>query len=71
LDPEYIVKTAEANKANLEARGDVPQQAIEQNYQGTIDYFWVFAIPVILIMNTIFGLVVGLIGGLIFKKSNL
>ena len=71
LDPEYIVKTAEANKATLEARGDVPQEAIQQNYQGTIDYFWVFAIPVILIMNTIFGLVVGLVGGLIFKKSNI
>ena len=69
LDPEFAVKTAELTKAALEERGDVPQEAIQQQYQGTIDYFWV-AYPVILIFNTIIGLIVGLVGGLIFKKSN-
>ena len=69
LDPEFAVKTAEISKAALEARGDVPPEVIQQNYQGTIDYFWI-AYPFILIINTIVGLVVGLVGGLIFKKSN-
>ena len=68
LDPEFAVKTAEVTKAALEERGDVPQEAIQQQYQGTIDYFWI-AYPFILIINTIVGLVVGLVGGLIFKKS--
>ena len=68
LDPDFITKTAEASRAALEARGDVPQEMIQQQYQNTIDYFW-FAYPFILIINIILGLIIGLVGGLIFKKS--
>lgn len=70
LDPEFAVKTAEVTKTALEERGDLTQEQIQQQYQGTIDFFWI-AYPFILIINTILGLIVGLVGGLIFKKSNL
>jgi len=68
LDPEFAVKIAEATKTTLEERGDLSQEIIQQQYQNTIDYFWV-SYPFILIGNVIFGLIIGLVGGLIFKKS--
>ncbi len=66
LDTEFITKIAENQRA--EEAGVMTSAQIEQQYQGTINYFWV-SYPVILIFNIIIGLVIGLIGGLIFKKS--
>ncbi len=68
LDTEFITKIAENAKAAAEEAGVMTSAQIEQQYQGTINYFWV-SYPVILIFNIIIGLVIGLIGGLIFKKS--
>jgi hypothetical protein len=68
LDTEFISKIAENSKAAAEEAGVMTTAQIDQQYQGTIDYFWV-SYPIILIINVIIGLVIGLIGGLIFKKS--
>lgn len=68
LDTEFITKIAENTKAAAEEAGVMSSAQIDQQYQGTIDYFWV-SYPIILIFNIIIGLVIGLIGGLIFKKS--
>jgi hypothetical protein len=70
LDTDFITKIAENGKAAAEEAGVMTSAQIDQQYQGTIDYFWV-SYPVILIFNVIMGLVIGLIGGLIFKKSEL
>jgi len=68
LDTEFITKIAENTRAAAEEAGVMTSAQIEQQYQGTIDYFWI-SYPFILIFNVIMGLVIGLIGGLIFKKS--
>lgn len=68
LDTEFATKIAENTKAAAEEAGVMTSAQIEQQYQGTIDYFWI-SYPVILIFNVIMGLVIGLVGGLIFKKS--
>ncbi len=68
LDTEFITKIAENGKAAAEEAGVMTSAQIDQQYQGTIDYFWV-SYPFILIINIIIGLIIGLIGGLIFKKS--
>ncbi len=68
LDTEFITKIAENTKAAAQEAGVMTAAQIEQQYQGTIDYFWI-SYPFILIFNVIMGLVIGLIGGLIFKKS--
>ncbi|NND15758.1 MAG: DUF4199 domain-containing protein [Eudoraea sp.] len=69
LDPEFIVKTAEAAKAAAIEDGRMSSEQIQQQYDGTLNMFWVFTIPVILIFNIIIGLVIGLIDGLILKKA--
>ncbi len=68
MDPDFAVKVAEAQKAAAEADGQMTAAQIEQQYDGTINYFWI-SYPFILIFNIILGLVIGLIGGLILKKS--
>lgn len=68
LDTEFATKIAENAKAAAEEAGVMTSAQIEQQYKGTIDYFWI-SYPVILIFNVIMGLVIGLVGGLLFKKS--
>lgn len=68
LDPDFITKIAENTKAAAEEAGVMTSAQIEQQYEGTINYFWI-SYPVILIASVIQGLIIGLIGGLIFKKS--
>ena len=68
LDTEFIVKIAENQKAAGEAAGVMTEAEIQQQYDGTIDYFWI-SYPFILIFNIIAGLIIGLIGGLILKKA--
>ena len=68
MDPEFATKIAEVQKAKAEADGLMTPEQIQQQYDGTINFFW-FSYPVILIFNIIAGLVIGFIGGLILKKS--
>ena len=68
IDPDFAVKIAENQKAAAEAAGQLSSDQIQQQYDGTVNYFWI-SYPFILIASIIFGLVVGLIGGLILKKS--
>ncbi len=68
LDTEFAVKIAEGQKAANEAAGVLTDAQIQQQYDGTINFFWI-TYPFILIFNIIAGLVIGLIGGLILKKA--
>ena len=68
LDPEFATKIAEVTKAKAEADGQMTPEQIQQQYDGTINYFWI-TYPFILIFNIIVGLIIGLIGGLILKKA--
>jgi len=68
LDPEFAVKIAENQKAAGEAAGQMTDAQIQQQYDGTVNYFWV-SYPIILIFNIIVGLLIGLVGGLILKKA--
>jgi hypothetical protein len=68
IDPEFPTKIAELTKAKAEAEGEMTPEQIQQQYDGTINYFWI-SYPFILIFNIIAGLIIGLIGGLILKKT--
>jgi hypothetical protein len=68
LDTDFITKIAENTKAAAQEAGVMSEAQIDQQYQGTIDYFWI-SYPFILIASIIQGLIIGLIGGLILKKS--
>jgi hypothetical protein len=68
VDPEFATKIAEVTKAKAEAEGQMTPEQIQQQYDGTINYFW-FSYPFILVFNILAGLVIGFIGGLILKKS--
>ncbi|MGB5359148.1 MAG: DUF4199 domain-containing protein [Eudoraea sp.] len=68
LDPDFAVKIAETTKAASEAGGQLSDAQIQQQYDGTINYFWI-TYPFILIFYIIAGLIIGLIGGLILKKA--
>lgn len=68
LDTEFAVKIAEGQKAANEAAGVLTDAQIQQQYDGTINFFWI-TYPFILIFNIIAGLIIGLIGGLILKKA--
>ncbi len=68
LDTEFVQKVADIQKANAIESGSMTEQQIDQQYQGTLNYFWI-SYPIILIFNIIIGLGIGLVGGLIFKKS--
>lgn len=68
LDPDFASKIMDARMAELEASGDIPADAIAQQKEMGIKFFWV-GYPVIIIFNILIGLVLGLIGGLILKKA--
>jgi hypothetical protein len=68
LDTDFVTKVAELNKSAAEQAGVMSQEQINQQYEGTINYFWV-SYPFILLGNILTGLVIGLIGGLILKKA--
>ncbi|MEY8020998.1 DUF4199 domain-containing protein [Muriicola sp. SD30] len=68
LDTEFTTKIAENSRAAAQEAGVMTDAQIEQQYQGTINYFWI-SYPIILVINVVIGFVIGLIGGLIFKKS--
>ncbi|WP_297792088.1 DUF4199 domain-containing protein [uncultured Eudoraea sp.] len=68
IDPDFALKIAENQKAAGEAAGTMSAEQLQQQYDGTINYFWI-SYPFILIFNIIAGLIIGLIGGLILKKA--
>ena len=68
IDPDFAVKIAENQKAAAEAAGVMSDAQIQQQYDGTVNYFWI-SYPFILIASIIFGLIVGLVGGLVLKKA--
>ncbi|MEN8799266.1 MAG: DUF4199 domain-containing protein, partial [Flavobacteriaceae bacterium] len=68
IDTDFALKIAEVQKAKAETDGVMTPEQIQQQYDGTINYFWI-SYPIILIFNIIAGLVIGVIGGLILKKS--
>ncbi len=69
LDPDFAKNTAEIQREASIASGYMSDEQIQQQYDGTINYFWM-SYPFILILYIIFGLVCGLISGLILKKQN-
>ena len=68
LDPDFATKVADIWRAQAEADGQLTAEQIQQQYDGRINYFW-FGYPVILIFSIVVGFLIGLIGGLIFKKA--
>lgn len=68
IDTDFALKIAENQKAAGEAAGEMSAEQLQQQYDGTINYFWI-TYPFILIFNIIAGLIIGLIGGLILKKA--
>ncbi|MEM9363709.1 MAG: DUF4199 domain-containing protein [Bacteroidota bacterium] len=69
IEPDYMDKVYEIGKQK--AMTDNPtltEEQIDQGIEMQKKFAWI-AYPVILIIQAIIGLVVGLIGGLIFKKA--
>lgn len=68
LDPDFAAKATEARLAEAADEMNLtPEQMAQQQEMGE-KFFWI-GYPIILIVNTLLGLIVGLVGGLIFKKS--
>lgn len=68
IDPEFVTKVADIQKASDQAAGQLSTEQIQQRYDGTVKFFWM-GYPFILIINIIIGLLIGLITGLILKKE--
>lgn len=49
-------------------QGTMTSDQIEQAKEMGKKFFW-FGYPIMLIVSVVFGLIIGLVGGLIFKKS--
>ncbi len=68
LDPEFATKVAEIQRNVDQAGGYMTDDQIQQRYDGTVNYFWM-SYPFIVLLYVVFGLVVGLIGGLVLQKK--
>ncbi|MDM9630581.1 DUF4199 domain-containing protein [Robiginitalea aurantiaca] len=68
LDPDFASKTMDARLAEAAAEGNFTPEQLQQQKEMGMEYFWV-GYPVILIFNILIGLIIGLVGGLIFKKA--
>ncbi len=68
LDPEYTTKMMESRMAEAVTERDMTPEQIEQSIEMGKKFFW-FGYPVMLIVSVVFGLIIGLVGGLIFKKT--
>ena len=69
IDPDFTTKVMENRMAQAVAEGNIEASQVPQSIEMGKKFFWV-GYPVILIISIVFGLVVGLIGGLIFKSSD-
>ncbi len=69
IEPEYMDKMYEIGKQKaLMDNPKLTEEQVDQGIEMQKKFSWM-AYPVILILNTIIGLVIGLVGGLIFQKS--
>ncbi|MBC2839434.1 DUF4199 domain-containing protein [Robiginitalea sp. SC105] len=68
LDPDFATKIMEARMADASSTQNMTPEQIEQSIEMGKKFFW-FGYPVMLIVSVVFGLIIGLVGGLIFKKS--
>ncbi|MFD0862357.1 DUF4199 domain-containing protein [Sungkyunkwania multivorans] len=68
LDPEFAAKVMDFKLAEAAQESNITPEQMQQQKEMGIKYFWI-GYPVILIMYVLFGLVVGLVGGLILKKA--
>ncbi|SFR31229.1 Protein of unknown function [Robiginitalea myxolifaciens] len=68
LDPDYAMTVTQARIAEAAAENNLTPEMVQQQTEMGVKFFWI-GYPVILIVSTLIGLVTGLIGGLILKKS--
>ncbi len=68
IEPDFPAKVMDLRLAEMEAKGQLTSDQIAQQKEMGIKFFWV-GYPVILIINTLIGLVIGLLTGLILKKQ--
>lgn len=66
LDPEYMSKMMDLRLA--ESAQQMTSEQLQQAKEMGMKFFW-FGYPIMLIVSVLFGLLIGLVGGLIFKKS--
>ncbi len=68
LDPEYASKMIDLQMAEAAEQGTMTTDQIAEAKEMSMKFFWV-SYPVGLIFSVVLGLIIGLVGGLIFKKS--
>ncbi|NNF18712.1 MAG: DUF4199 domain-containing protein [Flavobacteriaceae bacterium] len=68
LDPDFASKVMDLQMAELIESGQLTAEEASQQKEMGMKFFWI-GYPVILIISVISGLVIGLIAGLIMKKS--
>lgn len=68
IDPDFAAKVMDDRMANSPQAADLTAEQIRQQKEMGIKYFWM-GYPVIVVVNVLFGLVIGLITGLIAKKA--
>lgn len=68
LDPEFASKMIDLRMAEAVEQGTLTSDQIENAKEMGEKFFW-FGYPIMLIVSVVFGLIIGLVGGLIFKKS--
>lgn len=69
LDPEFASKMMDLQMAEAVEQGNMTSDQIAQAKEMGMKFYWV-SYPIILIVSVFFGLIIGLVGGLIFKKSS-
>lgn len=68
LDPEFASKMIDLRMAEAVEQGTLTSDQIENAKEMGEKFFW-FGYPIMLIVSVVFGLIIGLVGGLVFKKS--
>ncbi|MGB5403445.1 MAG: DUF4199 domain-containing protein [Robiginitalea sp.] len=69
LDPDFISKSIDMQLATVAEEGTLTTEQLEQQREISNQYWAAFAYPSILIGSILIGLLIGLVGGLIFKKA--
>lgn len=69
LDPDFITKSVDMQLAEVAEQGTLTAEQLQQQKEMSLQYWPAFAYPAILIGSILIGLVIGLVGGLIFKKA--
>lgn len=69
LDPDFKSKSIEVSLAAAAEQGTLTAEQLQQQKEMSMQYWEAFAYPSILIGSILIGLVIGLVGGLIFKKA--